>query len=414
MTRAHVRFGSVRVAVVVALIAVGTALGTLSTQVPGASASSGFPPIPSGPITFELSADLSGAAAAYGATTKAAFDNVTLQAFNASHPNGIDGHRLIIKLQNDASDVTGAVQAANQMVADKAAGVVTVSQSPAAQSQQLAVLTKAKLPVVSTLTGSQYADTSRYPYAFSPGGSVQQEGAVAAKWMATKAVTRVAVLTDGLPQDTDAVNQILSGMKHFAPKANVVQSVTIPPGSVDDSAAISKVKASNPDLLVVYLGVGFGPVWQAMQAANWSPTILSSAGAWYDGFDAMGALTSKAYAPYVDCAATPAQTFTAEQQDLFAKYSSVTGASSVNYLTYIASDSVPVEIMAAAIEKYHSTDPNAIKKAIEGMGHKTFIGIQYDYSPTNHFGLTGQYGPAVCAMGPPYAGGVGKVPIKQP
>ncbi|HEY2563429.1 MAG TPA: hypothetical protein VGI44_06930, partial [Acidimicrobiales bacterium] len=165
---------------------------------------------------------------------------------------------------------------------------------------------------------------------------------------------------------------------------------------------------------VVYLGVGFGPVWQAMQSANWSPTILSSAGAWYDGFDAMGALAAKAYAPYVDCASSPSQTFTPEQQDLFAKYSAVTGAASTNYLTYIASDSVPVEIMAAAIEKYHSTDPTAIKKAIEGMGRKTFIGIDYHYSPTNHFGLTGQYGPAVCAMGPPYAGGVGKVPIKQP
>lgn len=414
MTRRHVRFGSIRVVAAMALVAVSTGVGAVVALPSSAGASSGYPPIPKGPITFEVSADLSGAAAAYGQTTKEAFQNVTLQAFNATHPNGIDGHKVIIKLQNDASDVTGAVQAADQMVADKAAGVVTVSQSPAAQSQQLAVLTKAKVPVVSTLTGSQYADTTKYPYAFSPGGSVEQEGAVAAKWMASRNVKRVAVLTDGLPQDTDAVNQIEAGMKQYAPKAKVVQSVTIPSGSVDDSAAIAKAKAASPDLLVVYLGVGFGPVWQAMQSASWSPTILSSAGAWYDGFDAMGSLTAKAYAPYVDCAATPSQTFTAEQQDLFAKYSAVTGATSVNYLTYIASDSVPVEIMAAAIEKYRSTDPSAIKKAIEGIHHQSFIGIQYNFSPTNHFGLTGQYGPAVCAMGPPYAGGVGKVPIKQP
>ncbi|HWF23603.1 MAG TPA: ABC transporter substrate-binding protein [Acidimicrobiales bacterium] len=412
MSQRHVRFGSKRAVAAMALVAVST--GVVVALPSSAGASSGYPPIPKGPITLEVSADLSGAAAAYGQTTKEAFQNVTLQAFNAAHPNGIDGHKVIIKLQNDASDVTGAVQAANQMVADKAAGVVTVSQSPAAQSQQLAVLTKAKMPVVSTLTGSQYADTTKYPYAFSPGGSVQQEGSVAAKWMSTRNVKRVAVLTDGLPQDTDAVNQIEAGMKQYAPKAKVVQSVTIPSGSVDDSAAIAKAKAADPDLLVVYLGVGYGPVWQAMQSASWSPTILSSAGAWYDGFDAMGSLTAKAYAPYVDCADSPSQTFTTEQQDLFAKYSAVTGGTSVNYLTYIASDSVPVEIMAAAIEKYHSTDPSAIKKAIEGIHDQSFIGIQYTFSPTNHFGLTGQYGPAVCAMGPPYAGGVGKVPIKQP
>ncbi len=391
---------------------VASTLIVLSPVATSGAGASSYPPIPKGPITFAVSADLSGAAAAYGVTTQEAFKNVTMQAFDAEHPNGIDGHKVVVKIYNDQSDVTGSVQVANQMAADKVAGVVTVSQSPASQSQQLSVLTKDKVPVVSTLSGSQYANTKTYPYAFGSGGSVQQEGAVSAKWINKKGYTKIAVMTDGLPQDLDASNQILNAMKKDAPNAKVVQSVTIPPGSVDDTAAVTKLQAADPDLVIVYLGVGFGPVWQAMQAANWSPNILSSAGAWYDGFTAMGSLTPKAYAPYVDCAESPSQVFTAQQQALFAKYSAVTDASSTNYLTYIASDSVPVEIMAAAIEKYHSTDPQAIKKAIEGFKNQKFVGIDYSFSPTNHFGLTGQYGPAVCKMGAPYAGGVGKVPVK--
>ena len=139
MTRRHVRFGSIRVVAALALVAVSTGAGAVFALPSSAGASSGYPPIPQGPITFEVSADLSGAAAAYGQTTKEAFENVTLQAFNASHPNGIDGHKVIIKIQNDASDVTGAVQAANQMVADKAAGVVHLMVSPIATQLDIRV-----------------------------------------------------------------------------------------------------------------------------------------------------------------------------------------------------------------------------------------------------------------------------------
>ena len=58
-----------------------------------------------------------------------------------------------------------------------------------------------------------------------------------------------------------------------------------------------------------------------------------------------------------------------------------------------------MEILKAAIEKYHSVDPDAIKQAIESMGPRTFFGaFQYDYTPTNHFGMNGDLGPNICNM----------------
>ena len=165
---------------------------------------------------------------------------------------------------------------------------------------------------------------------------------------------------------------------------------------------------------MVTAGEGYGPIWQAVQSANWSPTILASAGAWYSGFDSMGSLTAKASAYYYNCADTATQTFTPVQNQLMAAYSQGTNYPSfVNYLTSMATDSVPLEILNYAITKYHSTDPAAIKKAIEGITSKEFLGLSYKFSPTNHFGLVGSFGPAVCAMGPPYAGGVGRVPVKS-
>jgi len=211
----------------------------------------------------------------------------------------------------------------------------------------------------------------------------------------------------------DALTQITDGIKKYAPKAKVVKAVTVPVDSTDDTVAVTTMKQADPQLTIIYIGIGFGPVWQAMQTQGWSPTILASAGAWYDGFTAMGSLVDNAYAPYVDCASSASQTFTAEQEQLFAGYSAATDAFSINYLTFVASDSIPVELLAYAIGKEHTLDPVAIKKAIEGIHNQSFLGIDYNFSPTNHYGLSGQYAAAICKMGPPYAGGVGKVPVRS-
>jgi ABC-type branched-subunit amino acid transport system substrate-binding protein len=395
-------------------MAVMVCAGTLAVVGPAAtaSASSGFPPIHKGPITLGVSAPLSGAEASYGSFTKLGVAEA-LKAFNAAHPNGIDGHQVKIQTLNDGSDVTQAVQVANQFVANKDAAVITVSYNPSAVAQQLAVYTKNKMPVVGVVSGFQYANTKTYPYLFSPLASEQQSTQASAQWIGKKGFKRVAMLNDGVPIDQDVQNAIITNMKKSAPNAKVVASATITPGSVDDAAAITKLKAANPDLLVANVGSSYGPLWSAMQSASWTPTILTSAGAWYDGFTSMGNLEPKANAYYWTCANSSTQAFTAEQNTLMAAYAAATSNLVVNYLTFIATDSIPLEMLNYAITKYHSIAPAAIKKAIEGIHNQSYLGFKYNFSPTNHYGLTGQYGAATCQMGPPYAGGVGKVPVKS-
>jgi branched-chain amino acid transport system substrate-binding protein len=382
-----------------------------STSATSASTSSQYKPIPAGPIVFGVSVPLTGATASYGLAAELAFNKVTLPAFNAANPNGIDGHPVQIKILDDASDVTKGVAVAQQLSADHVAAILTVSYNPEAADQQLAVFNKNKIPVLSTLSGSQFADTAKWPYDFGIGASLEQEGTTTAKFIAAKGYTKVATITDGLPQDTDALGQITAAMKTDAPNAQVVKAVTVSPGSVDLSAAVAQLKGANPQALLVYLGFGYGPLWSAMRAASFTPQVIASAGAWYDGFSGMGSLANTAVAPYYDCAPASTTTFPASTTALMAQYAAASGDAAVNYLTYVATDSVPLEMLKDAIEKYHSTDPNAIKAAMESMTSATYEGISYSYSPTNHYGATGVYGAAVCNMNPPYAGGKAKVPV---
>jgi ABC-type branched-subunit amino acid transport system substrate-binding protein len=309
--------------------------------------------------------------------------------------------------------VTKAVSVANQFVADKVAGVITVSYNPAAHGQQLAILNKAKVPVIANVIGAPYVDTATWPYVFSVGASFPQTGMAAAQYINSHGFKKVAVLTDGIQNATEQLNAILDAMKTAAPQAQVVKTVTIAPGSTDVSTAIAQLKASNPDVFINQASYGFAPIWQAMQIAQWSPQILSTAGAWYDGFNGMGPLVNKAVSYYSACADSASQTWPPDVASLMSQYNKATGGFSIGYFTYITSDSVPLELFKVAIEKYHSTDPDAIKKAMETI-NQSFFGAQFSYSPTNHFGLTGQYGAAVCNMGPPYAGGDAKVPVKTP
>jgi hypothetical protein len=104
--------------------------------------------------------------------------------------------------------------------------------------------------------------------------------------------------------------------------------------------------------------------------------------------------------------------FTKQLTDLMDAYATVFGTTSINYLTYVSSDSVPLELFAAAAEKTHSIDPDAIKTTIESAGMQTFYGaLQYNYTPTNHFGITGDLGAATCKMSP-FSDGAYRIPFQ--
>jgi ABC-type branched-subunit amino acid transport system substrate-binding protein len=365
-----------------------------------AATQSKYPPIPAGPITFGVSTPLTGAQAAFGTTTEKAFDNVTLKAFNAAHPNGIDGHPIKIEVLDDASDVTKAVNVANQFVSEKVAAMITMSTNPAATPQQIAIFNKNKIPMFSSRGDAAFTDTSKWPYFFGIGASNPQEEQATAKWIAAHPeIKSIAVLTDNTPINTEILNGITDQLKTLAPSVKIVQTAAVSPGAVDVSTQIAQLKGANPDLLYVNLGYAFGPVWQAIKGASWSPKILTSAGAWYDGFDAMSGLSDNAVAYYVTCQKQDHPPFTKELTDLMDGYATVFGTSSTNYLTFVSNDSAPLELFAAAAEKIHSIDPDGIKATIESAPQPLYGGtLTYNYTPTNHYGITGDAGAAACHM----------------
>ena len=386
-----------------------TAGGTGTTAAPASS----YPPIPPGPIKFGISTPLTGAQAAFGQTTSQSFNNITLKAFNAAHPDGIDGHQVTYEVLDDASDVTKAVSVANQMVADKLAGVITISYNPAATDQQMAIFNKAHMPVVANINGKQYSDAAAWPYAFAVSASIQQEGDGGGR-----VHRQEGLYEDRHPhrrdprcgrrvecdyhrhEDRGPPGPGREGGDHH-PRVDRRQHRRRPVEGLQPRPA-SQLRQLR--VCAALAGHADGPVGRPTSCPPPAPGTTASAG-W-------GTLVNKAVSAYSACADTAGQTWPPDVAALQAAYNKATGGFSTNYMTYVISDSIPLELLKVAIEKYHSVDPAAIKKAMEGINQQ-FFGAQFTITPTNHYGLTGQYGAAVCNMGQPYAGGLAKVPVKS-
>ena len=399
------------VAASAALVMCSGAFVAVSSSVSGASS---YPPIPPGPIVVGATTPLSGPTAADGQSTKLSFDGVTMKAFDAEFPNGIDGHQVKLVFLDDQGTVTGAVLSAEQLVSDKVAAVITASYNAEATNDQLEVWNKAHIPVVSQLGDNKYSNTKAWPYDFGVGASLQEEATAADKWIHNEGFKRIAVLTDGLQADTESLQDIEGDLKKDAPGAKVVTTQTVPPTSVEVASQIAGLKAANPDLIYVNTYEDFGAVWPAMITDGLTSTpILSSAGIWYNAFSAMGPLEANTYAYYDDCATSASETWPADVNTLMGQYAAATFNYSTNYLTYVATDTVPLLLLKYAITKEHSDSPAAIKAGLESIHNMKFDTVEYNFSPTNHFGITGADGPAVCKAAPPYVDGVAKIPLVQ-
>jgi ABC-type branched-subunit amino acid transport system substrate-binding protein len=355
---------------------------------------------------------LSGPTASYGQSTELSFNGVSLKAFNAEHPNGIDGHPVKLVFLDDQGTVTGAIQAVNQLVSDKVAAVVTLSYNPEATLDEAEILAHNHIPVISGLGNTEFTNEKKYPYQFGIAPSYPQFGQAAANWTAASGFTKVAVLTDGLPADAELLSAYEAGLKKDHAKAHIVTTQMETPFATEVSAQIAGLKGANPDLVVVFTGGGYGPVWQTMQTEGLTNVkILSSPSAFYDSFTAMGPLEANAYTPYDACAPSATATYPTAVQNLYAQYSAATYGYSYNYRVYVDDDTIPFELLKYVIEKEHSDSPAAIKAGMESIHNKSFLGFDFNFTPTNHFGLRGADQAHVCQMGPPYAAGVGKIPV---
>ena len=397
-------FGIRRTVMVGTAVLAVCASGLIVSSTSGASTSkltpkSKYPPIPAGPIKLGVSLALSGPDAQNGELTKTLLTNNFKYVFKYFGTK-VDGHRLVLDFQNDQGSVTTGASVAEQFVADKVPIVLDTSVDPSVAPIQINILNKAHVITMNDAYGAPvYANTKTYPYLFDTAYNYAEVGTSGAAWLAkNKQYNKIAVLTDGgaIPEDAQITSALLNDVKAKDPGAKVVKEVDVSPSSIDLSAPLAQLRAAHPNLLLVMLYYDFGPVYSALQTMGWKPPILSTGNLFYSSYSALPK-GEKTFVMTVDCASSAHETFPGPLEALMKSDAKL--APLPNQMIDVQVNGEVILLLKWAILKYDSVSPAALKKALETIGHHNgffFHQWKWSFTPSDHAGFSGTWGPAVC------------------
>jgi ABC-type branched-subunit amino acid transport system substrate-binding protein len=405
----RIRALAVVVASAVLVLAAACSSGGGSTTAGGgggaAASTSHYSAIPAGNIVLCGSYPISGENAAFGST---AGETAKIDQTFINDLGGIAGHHVTVTVQNDQSSATVGVNIAEQYASEHAQNqdqcpiVYQLSQDPATAPLQAAILSKAKIVILASQSPDEFFNASQYPYFFSVSPPDKALGDAAAHFLISKKMTKVAVLTDNIPQELEYISDLEASAKADGTPLDIVKTATIPPGATNAQAALSTLRPANPDVVLVATEYGFGPIWSSFHTLGWSPNIMGDVGFFYDGYNALGNLASHAWAPCWQGENT-GQTLPSQVVSMINQIAPLNGGIAPDPIIAASVSMEQMLLAKYAIEKYDSLDPAALQKALAGMDNTkllNWVGMQFTESSTFHGGLVGPYGAGICQSSP--------------
>lgn len=243
------------------------------------------------PIQIGFSVPLTGSSAKGGQDMQNGAQ-MAVDAINAA--GGVLGRTVKLMPEDDGCDPQQAVQAGNKLVSQ---GVVTVVgyYCSGAANATLPVYTKANIPVILAAATATNLTHQGYKNVFRIQGNTDQQGQVAAKTMLERLNSKkIAIINDNTTYSRGLAESTVTWIKQLNPNA-AIESEEITPGEKDFSAAVTKIKAFNPDsiyftgyyaegsiVLKQLRAIGVKSQFLAGDANN-DPTFVSVAGADAEG-----------------------------------------------------------------------------------------------------------------------------------
>lgn len=185
-------------------------------------------------------------------------DTVNMMAEQFNKAGGIKGpdgkmHEVVVKMYDDQSDPTKAVEAVKKIVESDKAVVIVGGTSSGASVAVNETVTKAKVPFISVASSSAIvtkADGSQHEWVFKTPQQNLPVAMVQIDWLKAKGFTKIASVgvNDAFGKDS------MAAMKKAAAdaKINLVWEGTFEPKTTDFSAQITAIKAAAPEAVIVH------------------------------------------------------------------------------------------------------------------------------------------------------------------
>jgi branched-chain amino acid transport system substrate-binding protein len=312
-----------------------------------------------GPIT--------GADAVFGAQLRFGVEHA-VEDINAS--GGILGKKLVLAVGDDAADPKQGVSVANKFVGDQVSFVVGHFNSSVTMPASEIYAENNILEITPASTNPQITERG-LELIFRTCGRDDQQGAVAANFLARQAGKKIAVLHDKTTYGKGLADETRKHLHALGVTELFYEGVS--KGEKDYSAIVSKIKASGAD--IIYWGglqTEGGLIVRQMRDQGVAATLMGGDGIASDEFAAIGG-------PGVEgtfMTFPPDPRNRPEAAEVVKKFK----AKNFNPETYTLYSYAAVQIIKQAAEIAQSLDPAAIAKVMHsGVPFKTVIGdISFD------------------------------------
>ncbi|MGY0236319.1 branched-chain amino acid ABC transporter substrate-binding protein [Longispora urticae] len=314
-----------------------------------------------GPIVLGMPVPLSGDSAAIGPYMRNAAQ-MAVDEVNAK--GGVLKRTLKLQAEDDACDPGTAAAAASKLVSAKVVASVG-GYCSGATLPTLPIFDRAKVPVVIPAANSDQLYEKKLPFVFLINSTGSQQSTTAVDWATKAGAQRVVTVHDNTSYSkniADLTGQLL--------RERAVGSIAITKGESDYAAAVTAVRAKNPEI-VYFTGyyAEAGLFVRQLRQAGYTGRILVADGS-VDKQLISIAGQDRAQGVYATMTGLPE--FTPGAEGWIATYKKKFGSDPGPYSTqsYDA-----VRLVADAITRAGSTDGDRIRQALEGThGFALFSG----------------------------------------
>lgn len=339
----------------------------------------------SGPLTFPVLGIYSGPFKLLGTSQRR---GVTLALDEINKEGGLLGRKLVAEYANDGGSPTQAVSQARALI-QKLKAPVFFGPSISTSSQAVdPIANEAKVILFPGSAAANTVNASKYPYTFRAYLTEVSESAALVAYCKKHNTKRVAVLaeTGAYGEATEAA--VVQGLK--ANNITVTGTESFTAGTPDLTPVALKLKAGRPEIVyMVASGTGdFADFVQAEQSIGLSAPMLGAPAITTPEFKSLakGAGENTLGQVYRTLTYTSSGPVDPEMPTFIKRIDKLGGSGDLLTVDMYFYDMV--HLWATAVKKANSFEPEAVKTALEGI--KDYKGIQgtFNFSPTQHDGLS--------------------------
>ena len=309
---------------------------------------------------------------------------------NINAAGGVLGRPLKIVIEDDKSDAQAAVTAANKLI-DQDKAVALIAATGSASTLAVKAITAPKgLPQMAMAAANDVTDKAPADWIWRTPQKDAMAAARALKYISgTLKVKKIAVLHDENAFGASGAAEIVKTASTYG--LEIVANESYKTADTDVTAQLTKIKGANPEALVVW-GTNPGPALAAKNMKQLSMTIpyIGSHGIANATFIKLAGDAAEGVVFPAGRLLVPASITDAAQKkvtdDFIAAYKAAYNGDSPNPFGGYAFEAV--SLLVNAITKAGKTDPAAIQAALNATQGFVMPDGVYNYSATNHDGLT--------------------------